>query len=255
MLEVPEKAFERPPETLQGTARELIRGAYKLEDRLLLILDTERTVNLTASGRVERGVVAVRDSDVASSTSDRLIGAVMPTSSHPLPATPGSYGASAMNNASETSIGPAPSTNGHLDSLDFLRASLASVQANIFLADTDVHDHLRQRPGPGNPARHRGRDPQGLRRRRGRHRRRDHPPLPQGQAARGAHPAQPGRPAAPGRVQLRQRHAAGQDQRRLQPEQRGPGLHRQLGGRQPAPDASRPSSRGSRRCWRTRRRT
>ena len=31
VLEVPEKAFERPPETLQGTARELIRGAYKLE--------------------------------------------------------------------------------------------------------------------------------------------------------------------------------------------------------------------------------
>src|ERR1043165_9403518 len=46
VLEVPEKMFERPPETLKGTARELIRGAYKLQDRLLLILDTERTVNL-----------------------------------------------------------------------------------------------------------------------------------------------------------------------------------------------------------------
>jgi purine-binding chemotaxis protein CheW len=51
VLVVPEQAFERPPETLQGTARELIRGAYKLEDRLLLILDTERTVNVTAGGR------------------------------------------------------------------------------------------------------------------------------------------------------------------------------------------------------------
>ena len=51
VLEVSENAFERPPETLQGPARELIRGAYKLEDRLLLILDIERTVNLTASGR------------------------------------------------------------------------------------------------------------------------------------------------------------------------------------------------------------
>src|ERR1700722_16305845 len=47
VLEVPEKAFERPPETLDGIARELILGAYKLADRLLLILDTERTVNLT----------------------------------------------------------------------------------------------------------------------------------------------------------------------------------------------------------------
>jgi purine-binding chemotaxis protein CheW len=51
VLEVSEKEFERPPETLKGTARELILGAYKLEGRLLLILDTERTVNLTADGR------------------------------------------------------------------------------------------------------------------------------------------------------------------------------------------------------------
>ena len=49
VLEVPEELFERPPETLQGTARELIRGAYKLKDRLLLILDTERTVSLARS--------------------------------------------------------------------------------------------------------------------------------------------------------------------------------------------------------------
>lgn len=50
VLKVSEKAFERPPETLQGTPRDLIRGAYKLEDRLLLILDTDRTVNVS-SGR------------------------------------------------------------------------------------------------------------------------------------------------------------------------------------------------------------
>src|SRR6516225_4968464 len=47
VLEVSEKDFERPPETLRGPARELIRGAYKLPDRLLLILDTERAVNVT----------------------------------------------------------------------------------------------------------------------------------------------------------------------------------------------------------------
>jgi purine-binding chemotaxis protein CheW len=49
VLEVSEKLFERPPETLSGTARELIRGAYKLPDRLLLILDTERTVQVAES--------------------------------------------------------------------------------------------------------------------------------------------------------------------------------------------------------------
>jgi purine-binding chemotaxis protein CheW len=51
VLEVPEKLFERPPETLKGTARELIRGAYKLKDRLLLILDTDRTVCVTGRGQ------------------------------------------------------------------------------------------------------------------------------------------------------------------------------------------------------------
>src|SRR5262245_18463506 len=47
VLSVPESAFERPPETLRGTARELIRGAYKLDGRLLLILDTQRPVHLS----------------------------------------------------------------------------------------------------------------------------------------------------------------------------------------------------------------
>jgi len=47
VLEVSEDSFERPPETLRGTARELILGAYKLPEGLLLILDTERTVSLS----------------------------------------------------------------------------------------------------------------------------------------------------------------------------------------------------------------
>ena len=50
VLQVSESSFERPPETLQGAARDLIRGAYKLDGRLLMILDTERTVNIS-SGR------------------------------------------------------------------------------------------------------------------------------------------------------------------------------------------------------------
>jgi purine-binding chemotaxis protein CheW len=48
VLEAEEDAFERPPETLKGVARELIRGAYKLKDRLLLVLDTEKAVQLAA---------------------------------------------------------------------------------------------------------------------------------------------------------------------------------------------------------------
>lgn len=47
VLEVEQASFEPPPETLRGEARELIRGAYKLSGRLLMVLDTERAVSLT----------------------------------------------------------------------------------------------------------------------------------------------------------------------------------------------------------------
>jgi purine-binding chemotaxis protein CheW len=40
--------FESPPETLRGATRQLIRGAYKMKDRLLLILDTERVIDVTS---------------------------------------------------------------------------------------------------------------------------------------------------------------------------------------------------------------
>jgi purine-binding chemotaxis protein CheW len=46
VVEISESRFERVPETVTGAARDLIEGVYKLEDRLLLILDTERTANL-----------------------------------------------------------------------------------------------------------------------------------------------------------------------------------------------------------------
>lgn len=51
VLEVSESDFERPPETLKGIARELILGAYKLDSRLLLVLDTERAVALNNTGQ------------------------------------------------------------------------------------------------------------------------------------------------------------------------------------------------------------
>jgi purine-binding chemotaxis protein CheW len=44
VLDVSQELFERPPETLRGIARELILGAYKMNDRLLLLLDTEKTL-------------------------------------------------------------------------------------------------------------------------------------------------------------------------------------------------------------------
>ncbi len=46
VIEVPEDKFEKPPETLRGVARTLVEGAYKLEDRLMLVLDTKRAVEI-----------------------------------------------------------------------------------------------------------------------------------------------------------------------------------------------------------------
>ena len=48
VVEIQDDIYERPPETLKGVARELVQGVYKLKERLLLILDTEKTINLTA---------------------------------------------------------------------------------------------------------------------------------------------------------------------------------------------------------------
>ena len=47
VLEVDEVHFEFPPDTLTGSVRQFIQGAYKLESQLLLVLDLERTINLT----------------------------------------------------------------------------------------------------------------------------------------------------------------------------------------------------------------
>ena len=50
VLDMDAATYERPPQNLDPAAKELIRGVYKLKDRLLLVLDEERTVDL-AVGR------------------------------------------------------------------------------------------------------------------------------------------------------------------------------------------------------------
>jgi purine-binding chemotaxis protein CheW len=49
VVEVEERDFEAAPDTLANTSRELIRGVYKLKNELLLVLDTQRSVNINAS--------------------------------------------------------------------------------------------------------------------------------------------------------------------------------------------------------------
>lgn len=53
VLEVDDVSFERPPDTMKS-GRELVRGVYKLEKQLMLVLDTERAV--TGSEELARKV-------------------------------------------------------------------------------------------------------------------------------------------------------------------------------------------------------
>jgi purine-binding chemotaxis protein CheW len=46
VLDMDAATYERPPDNLDPAARELIRRVYKLKDRLLLILDTEKAVEV-----------------------------------------------------------------------------------------------------------------------------------------------------------------------------------------------------------------
>lgn len=46
VVEVPPEAFEPAPDTLRSSLRPLIRGAYKLERRLLLALDAEAAIQV-----------------------------------------------------------------------------------------------------------------------------------------------------------------------------------------------------------------
>jgi purine-binding chemotaxis protein CheW len=45
VVEVEAQGFEPPPDTLRASVRGTIRGAFKLKDRLLLLLDTENTLH------------------------------------------------------------------------------------------------------------------------------------------------------------------------------------------------------------------
>ncbi len=47
VVDVPVVSWERAPATLDAQAAELITGAYKLKDRLLLVLDADRTTDVS----------------------------------------------------------------------------------------------------------------------------------------------------------------------------------------------------------------
>lgn len=46
VMEIDDKLFEPPPDTLSGEARALVRGAYKLEEDLLFVLNVDEAFNV-----------------------------------------------------------------------------------------------------------------------------------------------------------------------------------------------------------------
>lgn len=50
VIEVDERDFEPMPETVPAASRELFTGVYKLRERLLLVLDTERAICAPSTG-------------------------------------------------------------------------------------------------------------------------------------------------------------------------------------------------------------
>jgi purine-binding chemotaxis protein CheW len=47
VVEVEEKTFEPPPETLRASMRAMILGVHKMNDRLLHVLDIEKACQMT----------------------------------------------------------------------------------------------------------------------------------------------------------------------------------------------------------------
>lgn len=60
VIEIEGDSFEPPPETLHGVARELVDGVHKLKDRLLLVLNTPKTVNTSTGPAAEASAAARR---------------------------------------------------------------------------------------------------------------------------------------------------------------------------------------------------
>ena len=46
VLEASPDDLEPPPETIKGVTRDLVRGVYKLKDKLLLILETHKAIGI-----------------------------------------------------------------------------------------------------------------------------------------------------------------------------------------------------------------
>jgi purine-binding chemotaxis protein CheW len=60
VLEMDGSAYERPPQNLDPGAREIIRGVYKMKDGLLLVLDTEKAIEVSSCRASQNGHVGAQ---------------------------------------------------------------------------------------------------------------------------------------------------------------------------------------------------
>lgn len=51
VVEVDERLFEEPPESMRGQSSDVIQGVYKLDGQLLVILDAQRAIDLPVPRR------------------------------------------------------------------------------------------------------------------------------------------------------------------------------------------------------------
>lgn len=50
VIEVAQETYEAPPQNMSAQQKELVEGVYKLDGQLLLVLNTERALNIDAVG-------------------------------------------------------------------------------------------------------------------------------------------------------------------------------------------------------------
>jgi purine-binding chemotaxis protein CheW len=65
VLQMEAGSYERPPQNLDPAAREVIRGVYKLKDKLLLILDTEKAITVDGSLNLRNGKLDAQEAPAA----------------------------------------------------------------------------------------------------------------------------------------------------------------------------------------------
>jgi purine-binding chemotaxis protein CheW len=66
VLDLEAAAYERTPENLDASARELISGVYRLKNQLLLVLDTERAVEVGTLFSPREAIIAAQQAEKAS---------------------------------------------------------------------------------------------------------------------------------------------------------------------------------------------